>query len=610
MAGGQATVRVAGRRVRVALPPAIGLPEPPWNPPALTCRIRLSDADPQRADAALFENAPDAILVFESGGRVRAMNGEARRLVGGRARAVVADLFVRDDRVVVADALARIETASRGRFEATLAGIHGPVPVEVAGAWDAGNGLGQLHLRDVSERRRMDQLKDDFISVVNHELRTPLTSISGALGLMLGGVGGELPEQARSLAEMAHANCQRLGRLINDMLDVQKMESGKVEFAMQATDLVASVVSAVAETRGFAARYDVALESELAVKKAEVWADPDRVAQVMANLLSNAVKYSPAGAAVTVRILEDEDNARVEVRDRGKGIPDEFKGRVFAKFAQADSSTTRKKGGTGLGLAISRAIVEGMGGAIGFESLTEEEETGTTFWFTLPLASTRSVPAGTRRAVLGFRRDSNVWPPSVAVEDCATVRALVARARAAERVVIVVGPEGAAEAVDAVRGAPELDDARVFVARASRGSRGPAVVEIADWVEAPLDPGALATAVRAVSRRLERRPTVAFVGLADSVASVNCAILTELAECHSVDVEGLTEAEEAPDVLVVDPVGAADKLADVFTAAQRGSALFLVAPPGLDLARWLARGTGDVSDSAVRVFAPSEDLAR
>ncbi len=235
--------------------------------------------------------------------------------------------------------------------------------------------------RDVQDQKEVEQMKNDFVSVVSHELRTPLTSIRGSLGLLAGGVAGPLPEKARSLVEIAAKNSERLGRLINDILDIEKMESGRVGFRFAPVELGPLVEQAVESNRAYAETYGVELRTAGALPEARVWADADRLLQVMANLLSNAAKFSPPGEVVEVGVERLEGSLRVEVTDHGKGIPPELRPRLFEKFVQADASSTRQKGGTGLGLSISKAIVERHRGAIGFES---EPGVATTFFFDLP----------------------------------------------------------------------------------------------------------------------------------------------------------------------------------------------------------------------------------
>lgn len=242
---------------------------------------------------------------------------------------------------------------------------------------------------DITERKAAERLKNEFVSTVSHELRTPLTSIRGALGLSLSGKLGEIPAKARQMLEVADRNSERLSLLINDILDLEKIESGRLDFELKATDLVDVVRNALDSNDGYASRYKVSLALSGAPATARVYADEHRLAQAMANLLSNAIKYSPSGSTVEVVIDDIPDAFRISVRDRGEGIPESFHAHIFGRFAQADATDSRERGGTGLGLSITKAIVERHGGTIGFESTLG---VGTTFYFSVPKLAAPSVP--------------------------------------------------------------------------------------------------------------------------------------------------------------------------------------------------------------------------
>jgi len=234
---------------------------------------------------------------------------------------------------------------------------------------------------DVTELKRIDRMKSEFVSTVSHELRTPLTSIRGSLGLISGGVAGQLPDAVKTLVGIAKSNCERLIRLINDILDIEKIESGKMTLDLQVLELKPLLEQALAANEGYGTSKNVTLTLDFPDEELMVRADGDRLTQVVTNLLSNAMKFSPENGVVEIHVARNGTSVRVEVRDHGPGIPEEFRKRIFQKFSQADSSDTRQKGGTGLGLNISRAIVERLGGTIGFETRTGE---GTTFYFELP----------------------------------------------------------------------------------------------------------------------------------------------------------------------------------------------------------------------------------
>jgi PAS domain S-box-containing protein len=219
---------------------------------------------------------------------------------------------------------------------------------------------------DFSDRRRVEMLKNEFVATVSHELRTPLTSIAGALGLLVGNAGGTLPGPAVRLITIAHANCQRLVRLVNSILAMEKIESGKVVFVLQRVELHAVVMQAIEANQAFAEAHGVRMTLDAASAVGEIRADPDWLAQVLTNLLSNAIKFSPPGEEVVVAIEKRGSAVRISVRDHGHGIPDAFKPHIFEKFAQADASDARQQGGTGLGLSIVKQIVTRLGGQVDF----------------------------------------------------------------------------------------------------------------------------------------------------------------------------------------------------------------------------------------------------
>lgn len=242
--------------------------------------------------------------------------------------------------------------------------------------------------QELSEtNQRVDVMKMEFFSVVSHELRTPLTALRGAIGLLGNELSSQLTARQLQLFELANRNTDRLGVMIDDLLDIERIESGLLTLTMQDQSLRPLIERAI----GAASPYAVSQEIDLTLKapSIEVWvsADAQRFLQVMQNLLSNAVKFSDGGTAVDVHLSRASGRARIEVRDYGPGIPKSMQPYIFSKFCQGDASDSRRRGGTGLGLAISKAIVERMGGSIGYET---REGNGTTFFFELPLCEARS----------------------------------------------------------------------------------------------------------------------------------------------------------------------------------------------------------------------------
>ncbi|MES2675392.1 MAG: ATP-binding protein [Pseudomonadota bacterium] len=221
---------------------------------------------------------------------------------------------------------------------------------------------------DITERKRLEQMKTEFISTVSHELRTPLTSISGALGLIANSMLGTLPEKAMTMLTIAYKNSQRLTMLINDLLDMEKLIAGKMHFDMKFFPLFPLVQQAMLENKPYADHYAVTFVIENHVEQALIHIDSFRLQQILSSFISNAAKYSPRGGQVELVLTRVSSWIRISVRDYGVGIPEEFKEHMFEKFSQADSSDSRQHSGAGLGLAISKELVEHMGGRIGFVS--------------------------------------------------------------------------------------------------------------------------------------------------------------------------------------------------------------------------------------------------
>ncbi|RRV42631.1 PAS domain S-box protein [Pseudomonas sp. o96-267] len=235
-------------------------------------------------------------------------------------------------------------------------------------------------ITDITQRKHLEQMKNEFVSTVSHELRTPLTSIAGSLGLINGEALGPVPNAMREMLSIAQSNSQRLRQLIDDLLDMDKLLAGKMSFIPQQLDIDSFLAECATSHQGFARQYDVQL-TYTGGPVAQITADPMRLQQVLSNLLSNALKFSPAGSQVLLSAQELGGQIRILVVDQGPGVPAEFVDRLFEKFSQADASDRRQKGGTGLGLAISKELIERMGGCIGFYP---RPGGGSVFWVELP----------------------------------------------------------------------------------------------------------------------------------------------------------------------------------------------------------------------------------
>lgn len=356
-------------------------------------RQRIMDtlSDSLARNQGIFDSAIDGILTIRTNGTIESINPAALRMFGYTdvialpahvTRLIVSELpdpVAVDTEPPIQEGIGRVHESVGQRQD----GSHFPIDVGLNELTLFNKKLFVAVVRDATERKRLEQIKNEFISTVSHELRTPLTSISGALRLLESGAAGELPEKAARLATIAHANSNRLVRLVNDILDIQKIEAGLIHFDIQPQSLEAVVRLAIDANQEYAGRYGVTLELRAPDSPLTVLADTDRLNQVITNLLSNAVKFSPEGGTVTVELSDQHDCALISVIDHGPGIPPEFQERIYHRFAQADASDQRSKGGTGLGLSITKQLVTQMNGRISFTS----SPSGTVFAVEIPLAT-------------------------------------------------------------------------------------------------------------------------------------------------------------------------------------------------------------------------------
>jgi signal transduction histidine kinase/HPt (histidine-containing phosphotransfer) domain-containing protein len=321
---------------------------------------------------------------------VAATMGEAERYLSDTAvDIIVLDLGLPDSQGL--DAVRRAHIAGRNAPLVVLTGLDDGTIAEQTLREGAQDYLikGQIEakgllraLRYAIERKRLERLKDGFVSTVSHELRTPLTSIAASLGLLVGKIAGILPGPAARLLSIAYTNTQRLVRLVNDILDIEKLESGRVVFDLAKVNVRSLVEHAIEANRDFAESHNVRIRLLESPLVDEVRADADRLAQVLTNLLSNSIKFSPAGSEVVVSIAKRAESLRISLRDHGIGISADFRAHLFEKFAQADATNARQKGGTGLGLSIVKQIVERLGGEVGFD---DAPGGGAVFHVDLPL---------------------------------------------------------------------------------------------------------------------------------------------------------------------------------------------------------------------------------
>ncbi len=326
----------------------------------------------------IVEAAADAIIAVGEDGIIESVNPAAQQifgyqqaeLVGANLEKLLPNFKSQSSRSPV------YESVGKRKDDTSI-----PVELAVSSAEISDQRVNTVIVRDISERKEAERRVTEFYSMISHELRTPLTSIRGSLGLILGGVVGEVTEDIREFLQIAHSNCDRLLTLINDILDIRKLEAEKFELHLQKVKPAQLVNQTIFSLKTTADQANVDVESRIQTDRF-VLADPDRVIQVLTNLISNAVKFSDPGTQVLVLVSDGTPgNVRFSISDCGPGIPGDQMSKLFNKFQQLDSSDSRKKGGTGLGLAISKGLVELHSGTIGVDSTHGE---GSTFWFEIP----------------------------------------------------------------------------------------------------------------------------------------------------------------------------------------------------------------------------------
>jgi PAS domain S-box-containing protein len=519
----------------------------------------------------LLEAAPDAMVVVNQAGEIVLLNVQAEKrfgyrrdeLLGQKVTNIIPDGFaerlIEDGLRSAKDALAQqigtgIELIGRRKDQSEF-----PIEIMLSPLESDEGILVTAAIRDISARKeestRVERLKDDFVATVSHELRTPLTSIAGSLALLIGDAAGKLPDTATRLLAIAHTNSQRLVRLIDDILAVEKMESGQVVFNLKRVEVQPLLEQAIEANRGFAQGYNVRIRLKRSSEPAAVRADPDRLVQVVTNLLSNAIKFSPPGEEVVVSVEARRNAVRISVRDHGLGIPEGFRARVFEKFAQADATDKRQKGGTGLGLSIVKQIVERLGGEVDF---ADAPDGGAIFHVDLP---TWAQAVRAQSQVLGQSKfrillcednpemaivlSSRLQQEGFIADVALTPKDALARVAATSYAAILVDlqlPEGEGiSLIKQLRAQPQIYDTLLVVLSvdskpASDNEGPPALLDILDWLEMPIDVDRL---VRVLDRPLVRngnsRPLVLHFDSDRNVLRAVAKALDASAEVMSVD---------------------------------------------------------------------------
>lgn len=352
--------------------------------------------DKELMQRAIVESAPDAIITMNAKGIVKSFNPGAEKIFQYSAKEVIGhnvNMLMPEEVAVHHDQyLADFEDTRQAKAVGKHLDIFGqkkdsslfPIELTINTTYINDELLFTGILRDITERKKVERLKDEFVSTVSHELRTPLTAIKGSLDLITHGINVNLPEQASIMLDVANRNVDRLLTLINDILDISKLESGEIDFQLKHIEIKPFIENCIELNHEYATKYNTDFICTKCIDNIYVNADKNRLTQVMSNLLSNAAKYSPENVNVEIFTSINNDKIRISVKDFGPGIPEEFQNVVFEKFTQSSSGDTRQVGGTGLGLNISKMIIEKMGGEINFDTIQGKE---TTFYFELPIIS-------------------------------------------------------------------------------------------------------------------------------------------------------------------------------------------------------------------------------
>ena len=521
----------------------------------------------RKRSTAMIRSSSDAILTKDLNGIITSWNPGATRLFGytdeeavGRPMTMLFPAEMVDDEQVILRRIRRGEVVDH--FETIRLrkdGTKVQVSVTVSPITDdQGNIIGASKIaRDITAQKRVQRMQSEFVSTVSHELRTPLTSIRGALGILSGRFASALPDKARRLLAMAERNSERLTLLINDILDLEKIESEQMAFDFQRTDMVALARQAIESNEGFCSRHDAVLRLEVlhGITAAPIWGDPHRLAQVFANFISNAAKFSPPGGEVLVTVALDGDRVRGGVRDSGPGIPESFRPRIFQRFSQADSSDTREKGGTGLGLSICQAIIRRHDGVIDYDTAPE---TGTEFHFHLRALQQPTVEAtpahGGRALVCEDNPDvAEVLALLLAREGLRTDVAHTAadaksfldqHAYSLMLVDLTLQDSDGLTLVRELRAAPATAELPIVIvsgrAHETRDRFG-AVIQVVDWLQKPIDQDRLTQAVRLAVHGTQR-PRILHVEDDPDVVQVTQVLLEDFADFDTVATRAGAEA--------------------------------------------------------------------
>ena len=546
---------------------------------------------------AVFASTSEAMLILNPSGTVEDVNAAATRLLGYETAALE-----RKDVSTIVDI-----ADGEGSFEQRVGIVDGKlerttrldrigrhkdgrqIPVDVAlGVMPLADGIHVVALlRDVSDRTEANRLKEEFISTVSHELRTPLTSVVGALGLLRGGAVGDLTDPARRLIEIAENNARRLIRLINDILDIDRVGSGQTPVEAMRLDLRKVAAQGADDGLGLADQRSVKLTLDMPNEPVWISGDEQRLLQVIGNLLSNAIRFSPGGGTVTLSLFCKDRRVMLCVTDQGPGVAPEFRERIFGRFAQSDAGAAIS-GGSGLGLAISREIIKAHGGEIWFEDVADG---GARFCIALPsMNQPAPLVSGERPVILMCEDDVNtaeilatmIEAKGYQVDRCGTALEAQVRARAGIYAGIILDlslPDAnGLTVVKAIRAMPETRSVPIVIvsglARDNAQDAEAHALEVIDWIDKPVDHDRLLRALDvAINRSPSGRPVLLHID--DDPDMLEVTALALVGKGRMLRATSVAEAREVfasstPDVVILDlnlPDGSGlDLLPDLLTA--------------------------------------------
>lgn len=529
---------------------------------------------------AIVDNINDGIITIDRRGAIQSMNPAAQRIFGYDLEALIGENIrvlapepvrgAHDGYMANYAATGKTKIIGRGRELEGLRhnGETFPMELSISELQVGGERWFVGVLRDITERREMDRMKTEFVSTVSHELRTPLTSIRGSLGMIATGKLGDMPDQVQRMIDLAQKNTERLINLVNDLLEMEKIQSGRMKFEFQPLDLTSLVEKSLEANRPYGETHGVTFELRASAPGVLVRGDGDRLTQVMANLLSNAAKFSPEGGTVAILLDRTDAGLRVSVSDRGPGIPEAFRDQVFERFTQADSSDTRQKGGTGLGLSISKAIVEKHGGRIDFHTVTGE---GTTFFFDIPelkeesgtgedaVAQTRPVDPGRGRVLvledepdiaklMAMMIEQEGYTVDIAHNAETARRCLAENTYQAMTVDILLPDENGVALINALREDEKTKDLPIIVVSVKASEAHDEIegsaLGVLDWLDKPIDRDRLRAAMRAtLPRHRDGGPRILYVEDDPDLVQVITSMVGETADVAGV--ASLGQAREA-----------------------------------------------------------------